>query len=73
MNDKLRFKLMKADEEFVKKIRKVIPNRIRNYPNENVRELTDRELTRMMKNTMGFEESLKELETLPRRKINEWP
>ena len=60
-------KIIRVDKDFAEKMRKTIGNRARNFPKEDTRELTDRELTRMIKNTKGFEESLKDLETLPRR------
>ncbi len=60
--------LMRVDKDLKQQLRKVIPKRIRNFPEENPRELTDRELTRMLKNTSSFPASLKELEKLPRRK-----
>ncbi len=66
-NRELMDKTMRADTKFIERIRSTIPNRMRNFPEENVKTLSDRELTRMMTNTVGFEESLKELETLPRR------
>jgi len=73
MNDKLKFKLMKADPEFVRKLRLTALKRAIKFPEEKIGvDLTDRELTRMMKNTTNFEESLKELETLPRKRIGEW-
>ena len=53
--------------DFLKKVRSTIPKRLIKFPNETARELSDRELTRMLKNTVGFEQSLKEIETTPRR------
>ena len=66
-NKNLTIKQIRVDDDFVKKLRSTIPNRLVNFPDENIQQLTDRELTRMMKNTEGFQNGLKELETLPRR------
>ena len=58
---------MRVDLDFLKKIRSTIPKRLTRFPEENIKELSDRELTRMLKNTQGFEQSLKEIEGLPRK------
>jgi len=55
----------KVDEDFIKKLREVRPRRMDKYP-EDYGKLSDKELTRMLKNTEGFEKSIRELETKPR-------
>jgi len=57
----------RVDKEFLKRLRKIISSRTQNFPNENIRELSDRELTRMLRNTDGFQKSLEELKIKPRK------
>ncbi|KKM06194.1 hypothetical protein LCGC14_1746440 [marine sediment metagenome] len=66
-NNNFRARKMRVDLDFLKKIRSTIPKRLTRFPEENIKELSDRELTRMLKNTQGFEQSLKEIEGLPRK------
>lgn len=73
MNRKLIDKEIRADPDFVNNLRATIPKRVLNFPQENIkRDFPDRELTRMLKNTRGFKESLKEMETLPRKISKKW-
>ena len=66
-NINLKHKLINSDADFIKRLRQIIPKRGNNFPEENLRELSDRELTRMLKNTTGFQQSLNELESKPRK------
>ena len=61
----------KTDENFIKTIRSVKPIRMIKFK-EDARELSDRELTRMVSNAPSFKNVLKELETLPRKKKEEF-
>jgi len=61
-------KLMRADKDFISLSRSTVTRRIKNFPKENPRELTDREITRMMKNAPSFPNVLKEMEVLPRKR-----
>ena len=59
--------IMRADLKFREALRKAANERVRKYPKERAK-LTDRELTRMLTNTEGFQISLKELKTKPRKR-----
>ena len=59
-------KKIRTDKDFIFGLRGIIPKRLNNFPEESPRELSDRELTRMLKNTEGFEKALEEMATLPR-------
>lgn len=52
-------------DNLAKALISVIPERLRRYP-EEVNDLTFAELTRMLVNTDGFQQSLKELKEKPR-------
>lgn len=60
-------KIFRSDPDFIKRLRSIIPDRMRNGLEDNPRALSDRELTRMLKNTDAFELSLEELRTKRRR------
>lgn len=58
--------LMEADEGFFKDIKNIKIPRIKN--NLETKVISDREVTRMLRNTDGFKISLEELKTKPRKK-----
>ncbi len=58
-------KKIRVDIEFVKELRMAKKRRAVNFPDEDI--LSDREITRMLKNTAGFEKSTEELIKSPRK------
>ena len=68
MMEKKRSILMRVDPNFKKVIDEVPKERLINRLESNIREVTSREITRMMLNTDNFNKVLKELQTKERRK-----
>lgn len=68
VNKNSRGKMTRVDEKTLQMMRLAARQRLMRHQDENPRELSDRELFRMLRNTQGFELSLEEMIKLPRKR-----